>query len=75
MSSGATVMSRLPLKNIWSKKNFDDLIMTAYVMTACMCSVWVFVNTEAPWLGAIQTACYIKFYADYSAKFSQHHLG
>ena len=49
--------------------------MTAYVMTACMCSVWVFVNTEAPWLGAIQTACYIKFYADYSAKFSQHHLG
>ena len=28
-SSGATVMSRLPLKNIWSKKNFDDLIVTA----------------------------------------------
>ena len=26
--------------------------------------VWVFVNTEAPWLGAIQTACYIKFYAE-----------
>jgi hypothetical protein len=46
------------------QKKCVELIMTACVMTACMCSVWVFVNTEAPWLGAIQTACYIKFYAE-----------
>jgi hypothetical protein len=40
MSSGARVMSRLPLKNIWSKNNFDELIMTACVQCGF--------NTEAP---------------------------
>jgi hypothetical protein len=40
------------------QNNFDELIMTACVMTACV-HCGLFVNTEPPWLGAIQTACYI----------------
>jgi hypothetical protein len=45
-------------------------VMTECVMTACPACVQcgLIVNTEAPWLGAIQTACYIIMQ-------SQHHLG
>ena len=61
------------------QNNFDELIMTAHgimtacVMTACVMTACVqcgdlFVNTEAPWFGAIQTACYIIMQ-------SQHNLG
>ena len=42
----ATVMSRLLLKNIWSRKTFDALKITACVQCR------LFINTEAPWLGA-----------------------
>jgi hypothetical protein len=50
------------------QNNFDELLMTACVMTACV-QCGLFVNTEPPCrLGAIQTACYIIMQ-------SQQHLG